>query len=337
MKRFLQLICCATLLTACEQWGESLDIKSNSAIAFNAESFVRSAVTQEDIDNARATVKVYATRNGNVLYNNVEIGRENTGKWYPKTGKTDWVSGSNYLFYGYAYNTTEGLTINDNGKLITVNQPTSYNEEMMIDYLLSYQFSVANGAMKPIVQLQLEHAMALVEIYVVRGNLFDARLKKLSLENIYSSASLKCTTHATINEGITNEWEVTLSGNGSTKYTVQSNPGMEIGDTRENTAANMKLMCIPQQLTANTTLNIVYEVNEKVTSDGADNWVEHTETFHLYKYDPIAYQSGHRIVYTATIYSGVNLQGVIAEWKDVDYIEGTILPEIPSGDDENEN
>ena len=337
MKRFLQLICCATLLTACEQWGESLDIKSNSAIAFNAESFVRSAVTQEDIDNARATVKVYATRNGNVLYNNVEIGRENTGKWYPKTGKTDWVSGSNYLFYGYAYNTTEGLTINDNGKLITVNQPTSYNEDKMIDYLLSYQFSVANGAMKPIVQLQLEHAMALVEIYVVRGNLFDARLKKLSLENIYSSASLKCTTHATINEGITNEWEVTLSGNGSTKYTVQSNPGMEIGDTRENTAANMKLMCIPQQLTANTTLNIVYEVNETVTSDGADNWVEHTETFHLYKYDPIAYQSGHRIVYTATIDSGVNLQGVIAEWKDVDYIEGTILPEIPSGDDENEN
>ena len=80
MKRFLQLICCATLLTACEQWGESLDIKSNSAIAFNAESIVRSAVTQEDIDNARATVKVYATRNGGALYNNVEIGRENTGK-----------------------------------------------------------------------------------------------------------------------------------------------------------------------------------------------------------------------------------------------------------------
>ena len=337
MKRFLQLICCATLLTACEQWGESLDIKSNSAIAFNAESIVRSAVTQEDIDNARATVKVYATRNGGALYNNVEIGREDTGKWYPKTGKTDWVSGSNYLFYGYAYNTTEGLTINDNGKSVTVNQPTSYNEDKMIDYLLSYQFSVANGAMKPIVQLQLEHAMTLVEIYVVRGNLFDAKLKKLSLENIYSSALLKCTTHATINEGITNEWEVTLSGNGSTKYTVQPNPGIEIGDTRENTAANMKLMCIPQQLTANTTLTVVYEVNEKVTSDGADNWVEHTETFQLYKYDPIAYQSGHRIVYTATIDSGVNLQGVIAEWKDVDYIEGTILPEIPSGDDENEN
>ena len=40
------------------------------------------------------------------------------------------------------------------------------------------------------------------------------------------------------------------------------------------------------------------------------------------------YQSGHRIVYTATIDSGVNLQGAIAEWNDVDYIEGTILPEI---------
>ena len=329
MKRFLQLICCATLLTACEQWGESLDIKSNSAIAFNAESIVRSALTQEDIDKEEmATVKVYATQNGGALYNDTEIKREGTGKWYPE-GKTDWVSGSNYLFYGYAYNTTEGLKINDNGKSVTVNQPTSYNEKKMIDYLLSYQFPVANGAMKPIVQLQLEHAMTLVEIYVVRGNLFEAKLKKLSLENLFSSASLKCTTHAVINDGTTNVWEVNPSGNGTTKYTIQPDSGIDIADTRESTAAKMKIMCIPQQLTANTTLTVVYEVNEKVTADDDDdNWVEHTESFQLFKYDPIAYQSGHRVIYTATIDSGVNLQGVIAEWKDVDYIEGTILPDI---------
>ena len=87
-------------------------------------------------------------------------------------------------------------------------------------------------------------------------------------------------------------------------------------------------MCIPQQLTSNTRLTITYRVNEKITTDSADNWVRHTESFQLYKYDPISYKPGHRIVYTATIDSGVNLQGVIAEWKDVDYIEGTILPEI---------
>ena len=319
---------CVALFAACEQGGNNVDIELNSAIAFNTERVVRSAISQDDIDNDRTTVKVYATRNGSELYNNVEIERENTGKWYPTTGKTTWVSNNSYSFYGYAYNATEGLDINDNGTSIKVTQPTSYNEAKMVDYLLSYKFQVADGAMMPIVQLQLEHAMAMVEIYVVCGNLFDAKLKRLSFENIYSSGSLKCTTHAIVNEGVPNVWEITLTGNGTTKYTLQPNPAIEIGDTREDTAAKMKILCIPQQLTANTKLTIDYEVNEKLTSDSADNWVSHTETFQLFKYNPMNYQSGHRIIYTATIDSGVNLQGAIAEWNDVDYIEGTILPEI---------
>ena len=319
---------CVALFAACEQGGNNVDIELNSAIAFNTERVVRSAISQDDIDNDRTTVKVYATRNGSELYNNVEIERENTGKWYPTTGKTTWVSNNSYSFYGYAYNATEGLDINDNGTSIKVTQPTSYNEAKMVDYLLSYKFQVADGAMMPIVQLQLEHAMAMVEIYVVCGNLFDAKLKRLSFENIYSSGSLKCTTHAIVNEGVPNVWEITLTGNGTTKYTLEPNPAIEIGDTREDTAAKMKILCIPPQLTANTKLTIDYKVNEKLTSDSADNWVSHTETFQLFKYNPMNYQSGHRIIYTATIDSGVNLQGAIAEWNDVDYIEGTILPEI---------
>ena len=329
MKKFFLLIWCVALLAACEQGYNSVNTELNSTIAFSTKSVVRSAITQGDIDGAGATVKVYATRNGSNLYNNVQITRESaTGKWYPTSGKTNWTSGSNYSFYGYAYNVTEGLTISENGTFIKVDQPTSYNEANMVDYLLSYKFQVADGAMMPIVQLQLEHAMALVEIYVVRGNLFEARLKTMTFENIYSSGTLKCTNHVIANEGTPNVWEITLTGNGTTKYTLQPNPAIEIGGTREDTAAKMKILCIPQQLTANTKLTIVYEVNEKLTNDSADNWVSHTETFQLFKYSPMNYQSGHRIVYTATIDSGVNLQGAIAEWNDVDYIEGTILPEI---------
>ncbi len=331
MKKFLHLIGCVLLFAACENGGNTLDMTSSTAITFDADNmmFARSAITQEDIDNGSTTVKVYATKNGsNVLYNNQEIERENTGKWYPTSGKTNWENDTRYTFHGYAYNTNEGLTISDNGLSIAVTQPTSYDEAKMVDYLLSYKFLVANGTMKPIVQLQLEHAMAAVEVYVVRGNLFDAQLESLTFENIYSSGSLKCTTHATINESTTNVWEISLSGNGTTKYVLQPNPTITIGDTRENTEAKMKLMCIPQQLTANTMLTVVYKVNEKITADSADNWVSHTETFQLFKYVPLDYQSGQRIIYTATIDSGVNLQCTIAEWKDVDYIEGTILPEI---------
>lgn len=90
----------------------------------------------------------------------------------------------------------------------------------------------------------------------------------------------------------------------------------------------MAIMCLPQQLTANTKLTIEYEVNEKVSAESPDNFVTHKEEFQLYNYQPVNYQSGHRIVYTATVDSGVNLEGVVTEWKDVDYIEGTVLPEI---------
>ena len=85
---------------------------------------------------------------------------------------------------------------------------------------------------------------------------------------------------------------------------------------------------LPQQLTANAKLTIEYEVNEKVSAESPDNFVTHKEEFQLYNYQPVNYQSGHRIVYTATVDSGVNLEGVVTEWKDVDYIEGTVLPEV---------
>jgi hypothetical protein len=90
----------------------------------------------------------------------------------------------------------------------------------------------------------------------------------------------------------------------------------------------MSIMCFPQQLTADAQLTIVYEINEKVTPESPDNYVEHTERFQLYNYDPMNYQPGHHIVYTATVDSGVNLEGVVTDWKDVDYVEGTVLPEI---------
>jgi hypothetical protein len=187
---------------------------------------------------------------------------------------------------------------------------------------------VADGAMKPIVQLSLEHAVSLVEIYVVRGNMFEARLTKITFENVYTQGSMKCTAQAVANSGNKNVWEVSPSGSNEVVYTYAPSTPVVIGDERENTMARMAIMCIPQQLTANTKLTIEYEVNEKVTPESADNYVLHTETFQLYNYQPINYKSGHRIVYTATVDSGVNLVGTIAEWKDEDYIEGTVLPEI---------
>ena len=315
------------LLSSCES--SDVMIGNSSEIAFNAKHMQRGAMTQTDIDNSR--VYIYGVQNNtNKIYNNAYITRDAaTGKWFPAT-KRSWTEGSSYSFYGYAYNTTNGLTLvsGKDGLEIEVQQPTIYNEAAMMDYLLSYTFKVADGAMKPIVQLYLEHAMSLVEIYVVRGNMFDARLTKMTFENIYSSGSMKCTAQAIVNSGERNVWQTTPSGLNNVVYTFAPTTTTIIGDERENTQAVMKIMCLPQQITANTKLTIEYEINEKVTPESPDNWVHHKEEFYLYNYNPINYQSGHRIIYTATIDSGVNLEGVVKDWIDVDYIEGTVLPEI---------
>ena len=331
MKRTIYIVLAMALLASCSKWGDDVITSNTKEITFNAEHITRGALDQTDLDNGVGKVYVCGVQNNSTkIFNNVTISRDAaTGKWFSST-KRNWVEGSSYSFHAYAYNTLNGLTIGSgkDGLEIEVQQPTTYNESAMIDYLLSYSFKVADGAMKPIVQLYLEHAMSLVEIYVVRGNMFEARLTKMTFENIYTQGSMKCTAQAVANSGNKNVWEVSPSGSNEVVYTYAPSTPVVIGDERENTTARMAIMCIPQQLTANTKLTIEYEVNEKVTPESPDNYVLHTETFQLYNYQPINYKSGHRIVYTATVDSGINLVGDIAEWKDVDYIEGTVLPEI---------
>ena len=327
MKRVFSILFGALLLVGCE--GGDIDIARSSEISFSAKNMVRGAMTQTDIDNGK--VYIYGVQNNtSKIYNNAPITRDaTTGKWFPQT-KRNWVEGSSYSFYGYAYNTMNGLTLvsGKDALEIEVQQPTTYNEAAMIDFLLSYTYKVADGAMKPIVQLHLEHAMSLVEIYVVRGNMFDARLTKMTFENIYTSGAMKCTAQAIANSGERNVWQTTPSGLNNVVYTFEPTSTTTIGDKRENTGAVMRIMCLPQQITADTKLTIEYEINEKVTADSPDNFVAHKEEFYLFNYNPINYQSGHRIVYTATIDSGVNLEGVVKDWINVDYIEGTVLPEI---------
>lgn len=327
MKRVFAIALMAMLFASCSQG--DVEVGNTNEIAFNAKHIQRGAMTQTDIDNG--TVYVYGVQNNtSTIYSKTPITRDRTtGKWFPQS-KRNWAEGSSYSFYGCAYNTTSGLTLvsGKDGLEIEVQQPSTYNESAMIDYLLSYTFKVADGAMKPIVQLHLEHAMALVEVYVVRGNMFDARLTKMTFENIYRQGAMKCTSQAVVNSGEKNVWQVTPAGTNDVVYTFAPTTTTLIGDERENTQAKMSIMCLPQQITANTKLTIEYEINEKVTPESADNFVAHKEEFYLYNYNPVDYQSGHRIVYTATIDSGVNLEGVVKDWINVDYIEGTLLPEV---------
>ena len=347
MKKLLYILI-AVALVGCEQYEHTLAYGGD--IEFSAGIVSRGAVSQGNIfDRSNSLVQLYATLNDAAIdkLNDKELTRDNTtGKWFTTNNINDrpeWKTG-NYSFHAYARNprTGNGLTISNNGLEITVSQPASYNESAMIDYLLSYVFKATrtdNNSPKPLVQIQLEHAMSAVDVYVVKGNNFDARLTSLTLRNIYRQGTMKCTSQATANSGERNVWEIQPSGSNNTVYTFSTpeDNAITIGTSREDTNAKMSILCLPQQLTASTELEIRYQVNEKYSSSSPDRWVDHTETFQLYNYNPMNYQPGHRVIYTVTVDSGVNLEGTVTAWKDVDYIEGTVLPSIPSGDDNNDN
>lgn len=297
----------------------------------------RAGITQEDVDDM--SVYIYGVQNSTTsLYSGAPITNDpETGRWYPQTIRR-WVEGANYSFYGYAYSTLSGLTIEDDGMTITVTQPATYDyeaeaagESLFVDYLLSYAFKVADGTMRPLVELQLEHAMTLVDIRIIKDpSISEAVLSRMTLNNIFRSGTMKCTSQAITNSGNTNLWSVAFSGTNNASYSISGtlNNGFAITNTVADTEAKMSIMALPQQLTANTSLTIEYYVNEKLDPAAADNWVLHTNTFRLYEYTPYVWQSGHHVIYQATIDTGIHLQGTVADWVDVDFIEGTILPEL---------
>jgi hypothetical protein len=73
-------------------------------------------------------------------------------------------------------------------------------------------------------------------------------------------------------------------------------------------------------------------VNEKYSDESLDNYVYHQSTFNLFNYATSGglaiWLPGHHVVYTLEVDTGIHIEGTISPWIDVDYIEGTILPEI---------
>ena len=125
---------------------------------------VKSLIGSDDIAGSGVTVKVYAERNGAPVtgLDNTEISPDqNTNMWTPGS-RVLWNDGT-YTFLGYAYSsslTSVNLTVSNNGKRITVTQPENYEPSSMVDYLLSYLYT-ADGSVRPVVTLALEHAMSL--------------------------------------------------------------------------------------------------------------------------------------------------------------------------------
>lgn len=290
---------------------------------------VKSVLDQDAVNNQE--VYVYATRDNAAVsgLDDKPVSRDAaTGRWSPAT-EVMWNSG-NYVFYGYT-SSGNGITVTEHGKRITVTQPESYSEQDMSDYLLSYTFTADGGTSRPIVTLALEHAMSLIEIRVVRSpSILDARLESLTVSGFYRSATMTCASPAAYRaSGARNSWSISYTGTRDGNYSL---PGGDVvlpsSDAEDEDGTMMRFMAVPQTLSQNVVLTVEYTVNEKSSPDAADNYQRHSESFVLQNYSPAEWANGHRVVYMLTVDTGIHLQGMILPWKNVDMIEGTVLPEL---------
>ena len=294
---------------------------------------VKSLIGSDDIAGSGVTVKVYAERNGAPVtgLDNTEISPDqNTNMWTPGS-RVLWNDGT-YTFLGYAYSsslTSVNLMVSNNGKRITVTQPENYEPSSMVDYLLSYLYT-ADGSVRPVVTLALEHAMSLVGIKIVKSpSITSARLKSLKISGFYRSATMECITPDPYPSKDGNLWTVSYNDENRNASYYHDYGGTEIQYEGPDTEPVLQFMAIPQVLSRSTVLTVEYSVNEVSSPDSQEeNYQSHTESFVLQDFRPAEWAGGHRVIYELTVDTGIHLQGMIVPWKKVDMIEGTVLPEL---------
>ncbi len=278
---------------------------------------------------ASNAVYMYGVRNNtNSIYSATPITPlANSNNWAPAENlRRKWVAGSSYSFYAYTCSplklgaaptgSDSGVYVDDTGMKITVSQPSEYDEDDMVDFMLSHAYKVADGANYHTVMLYMEHAMAWVEVVVEKEMPeHTVTLKSIVLSKIFRSAVMQCESQAIANAGNSNVWTTALQGENTLSYTKNS------FSPSGNTIGTMSILAVPQQLSSSTELTVSYSVKESESSTK-----DYTQTFKLYNYSPYVWESGHKIKYKLTINTGADLQAYVEDWKDAGYTEGIILP-----------
>lgn len=343
-------------LVGCEQVFEP---KVDSTIRFSVSSggidvTTRGEIDQEQVNAHTIPVRVTATKGGTTIYNNAQLFRDpQTSEWLP-TNTQDWETGVRYNFLANAYSpqsaTSNGSLVINSPTTIEITQPQTYdptNKEAMVDYLLSQSFvyAVPTGSRPPIVKLDMEHAVSLVEVNIAKHISFESEgvyLSELRLTGFFRKANMTCPSPAQYGSGSSNAdaWQYTVAGTKDADYSIVGEDPriaapadcIPLALRDDEGGVRMRFLATPQQLESSCRLYVSYWVNERYDASSPDNYVFHETTFELFNYATHGTQSiwlpGHHITYTMEVDTGINLVGTIKPWVDVDYIEGTVLPDI---------
>ena len=295
-------------------------------------------IVDDTYDLTTQGLPIYVYDEQNHFAAGTEVPHYGNGVWR-KDGLT-WKN-SEYVLYAYVQSAGTGsgtnLTISGNGQTVRITQPAAYSNdpEAWADYLLSYRIA-ADGADRPLVQVELERVTAAVELYVSfqSSTAHAARVTGITFSGVKYAGTMTLSRHATPSDqpmedtGMRNVWGCQPSGV-VTSYTHAAVPitvtGFNGTDDQkyDEKYRVMRFLTIPQNLTSANTLQIDYEVQQ--TENGG--WETYSATFDLSQFAPGEWTIGHKTRYRLNIDTSVQLEGIVEKWNTTSYIEGTFLPD----------
>ena len=262
-----------------------------------------------------------------------------------RSNKT-WNTSYNYEFYAYAMSEGKGSETSvalfadykgNKGHSVDIYQPTAYthNDDAWSDYLLSYR-TPAVGSQKPLVRLEMERITTGVELYISTPEGSEAIVTAIEFTDITRSMRHTISNHAVTDpnlSGIRNTWMLQpIAGatspvvNYSRNETIHVVAKSESDDRFDSKFLMMRFIAVKQSAVGKL-LKITYRINEKGSSD-IDDWAIYHAEFNLSLTDVPTWEIGRKTRYYISLDTSVELEGVIAEWKYIDYVEGTFLPSI---------
>ena len=257
-----------------------------------------------------------------------------------------WSDSRSYEFYGYILSAGNGNGTSvalvtsyqgNPGHCVDLKQPTAYEHDdaAWSDYLLSYRVT-AEGKNKPLVRMEMERITSGVELYVSTPKGSEVVVESMSFTNVSRSLRYTIAEHAISNSslsGIRHKWVYQNASNDAavtyTRAETNNRDWFTVAqkadeDSRfDSKFRMMRFLTVPQDVTG--TLTIVYRVNETNQTDKT-KWTQYTASFDLSETAITRWELGRKTRYYINLDTAVDLEGVIAEWVDIDYVEGTFLP-----------
>lgn len=325
MKRLLEYLMFLPVLLTVSCSSETYIPDEDSAENYICFMAFTETMTKGEIDAVSDIVNLYVTETLNNSFTGSALQFQQNGICRTNV---PWTSGA-YSFFGYAQSNGRGSiysSITDNGRSFAITQPVSGSGDVpssdgsnadFADYLLSYTNYVEDGSSRPLVALQLVHAVSSVELHFVKpAGASETIVEGASVNGVHYSASYSVNDHTADNIS----WTCSRS-EATTNYSRETTdfkvPEMTDGNTYFPAGSLYFSFLTVQQPVDNITIDVSFSVAG----------TKHSASFSLDSVTGVSnWMAGTKTRYSIVLDTEVRISGSITQWNDGGEMEGTLVP-----------